>query len=67
LGEENRSFSSSRDENTPLKFESSLQTYKKYLSFTAIVAQPTYIIRMQCSKCRLCSASWGWASNARNM
>jgi hypothetical protein len=23
--------------------------------------------RPQCTKCRLCSASWWWASNARNM
>jgi hypothetical protein len=35
-------------------------------SFTAIVAQPTDIIRTHYTKCSLCSASWGWASNARN-
>jgi hypothetical protein len=37
--------------------------------FRAIVAQPTDITRMQYmyTKCRLCSTSWGWASNARNM
>jgi hypothetical protein len=29
--------------------------------------QLTDITRMQCTKCRLSSASWGWASNARNM
>jgi hypothetical protein len=36
-------------------------------SFTATVPQPTYTILMQYNKCLLCSASWGWASNARNM
>jgi hypothetical protein len=34
---------------------------------TAIVLQPTDITRTQYTKCRLCSASWGWASNAWNM
>jgi hypothetical protein len=29
--------------------------------------QPTDIIRTQYTKCRLFNASWGWASNARNM
>jgi hypothetical protein len=37
------------------------------LSETAIVAQPTDIIRTQYTKWRLFSASWGWVSNARNM
>jgi hypothetical protein len=36
-------------------------------SFTAVVAQPSNITRTQYTKCRLCSASWEWASNARNM
>jgi hypothetical protein len=35
--------------------------------FTATVPQPTDITRTQYTKCRLCNASWGWASNARNM
>jgi hypothetical protein len=29
--------------------------------------KPTDITRTQYTKCRLCSASWEWASNARNM
>jgi hypothetical protein len=29
--------------------------------------QPTDITRTQYTKCRLCSASWSWSSNARNM
>jgi hypothetical protein len=29
---------------------------------TAIVAQPTDVIRTQYTKCCLCSTSWGWAS-----
>jgi hypothetical protein len=33
---------------------------------TAIVPQPTDI-RTQYTKCCLCSASWGWASNARSV
>jgi hypothetical protein len=36
------------------------------IAVTATVPQPTDIIRTQYTKCRLCSASWGWASNARN-
>jgi hypothetical protein len=28
--------------------------------------QPTDINRMQYTKCRLCRASWGWESKARN-
>jgi hypothetical protein len=32
-----------------------------------ILVQPTDITRTQYTKCRLCSASWGGASNARNM
>jgi hypothetical protein len=36
-------------------------------SFTATVPQPTDIVRTQCTKFRLCSASWGCASNSRNM
>jgi hypothetical protein len=36
-------------------------------SFTATVTQSTYTIRMQYNKCLLFTASWGWASNARNM
>jgi hypothetical protein len=31
------------------------------------LVQPTDITRTQYTKCRLYSASWGWASNARNM
>jgi hypothetical protein len=34
---------------------------------TATVPQPTDSIRTQYTKCLLWSASWGWASNARNM
>jgi hypothetical protein len=34
-------------------------------SVTATVPQPTTIKRTQYTKRRLCSASWGWASNAR--
>jgi hypothetical protein len=33
----------------------------------SILAQPTDITRTQYTKCRLCSISWWWASNARNM
>jgi hypothetical protein len=33
----------------------------------SILVQPTYIIRKQYTKSRLSSASWGWASNIRNM
>jgi hypothetical protein len=33
----------------------------------ATLPQPTDIICTQHTKCHLCSASWGWASNARNM
>jgi hypothetical protein len=36
-------------------------------SFIVIVAQPTDITRTQYTKCRLCSASWGWASDVWNM
>jgi hypothetical protein len=32
-----------------------------------ILVQPTHITRKQYTKYRLCSASWRWASNARNM
>jgi hypothetical protein len=41
-----------------------------YIAFhfgTLTLVQPTDITRMQYTKCRLWSASWGWASNARNM
>jgi hypothetical protein len=31
------------------------------------LVQPTDITHTQYTKCRLCSVSWGWASNARNM
>jgi hypothetical protein len=34
---------------------------------TPIMVQPTDITRKQYTKCRLCNASWGWASNARNI
>jgi hypothetical protein len=34
---------------------------------TPILVQPTDITRTQYTKCRLCSASWSEASNARNM
>jgi hypothetical protein len=34
-------------------------------SETATVPQPTDIVRTQYTKCCLCIASWGWASNAR--
>jgi hypothetical protein len=37
------------------------------ISSTPILVQPTDITRTQYNKCRLWSASWGWASNARNM
>jgi hypothetical protein len=36
-----------------------------YIALTLV--QPTDITRTQYTKFRLCSASWGWASNARNM
>jgi hypothetical protein len=36
-------------------------------SSTPVLVQPTNITRTQYTKCRLCSASWGWASNARNI
>jgi hypothetical protein len=36
-------------------------------SSTSILVQPIDTIRTQYTKCRLCSASWGWASNSRNM
>jgi hypothetical protein len=36
-------------------------------SVTTTVPQPADIIRTQYTKCRLCSASWGWARNVRNM
>jgi hypothetical protein len=36
-------------------------------SSTPILVQPTDITRTKYAKCRLCSASWGWASNARNI
>jgi hypothetical protein len=36
-------------------------------STTSILLQPTDITRTQDTKCRLLSASWGWASNARSM
>jgi hypothetical protein len=35
--------------------------------FNATGPQPTDIKRKQYTKCSLCSASWGWTSNARNM
>jgi hypothetical protein len=38
-----------------------------YTSFTPILVHPTDLTRTQYSKCRLWSASWGWASNAWNM
>jgi hypothetical protein len=31
------------------------------------LVQPTDITRTQYTKCRMCSVSWGWASNARNI
>jgi hypothetical protein len=31
------------------------------------LVQPTEITRTQYTECRLCSASWRWASNPRNM
>jgi hypothetical protein len=34
---------------------------------TAILVQPTDITRTQYTKCRFCSTSWRWASNARNI
>jgi hypothetical protein len=34
---------------------------------TPILVQPADITRTQYTKCRLCGASWGWSSNARNM
>jgi hypothetical protein len=34
---------------------------------TPILVQPIDIIRTQYIKCLLCSTSWGWESNARNM
>jgi hypothetical protein len=34
---------------------------------TPILVQPTYITRTQYTKRCWCSASWRWASNARNM
>jgi hypothetical protein len=34
---------------------------------TSILVQPSDITRMQCTKCRLFRASWGWAGNAWNM
>jgi hypothetical protein len=34
---------------------------------TPVLVQPTDITRTQYAKCRLCSASWGWASNTRNI
>jgi hypothetical protein len=34
---------------------------------TSILVQPTDITRTQYTKCRLWSASWRWANNARNM
>jgi hypothetical protein len=40
--------------------------FTKARSGTANVPQPTDITRTQYTKCRLCSDSWGWASNARN-
>jgi hypothetical protein len=36
-------------------------------SSTAILVQPTNLTRTQFNKCRLCSASWGGTSNARNI
>jgi hypothetical protein len=36
-------------------------------SSTPILVQPTDITHMQYTKCRLCSASWRWASNTWNM
>jgi hypothetical protein len=36
-------------------------------SSTPILLQPTDITRTQCTKCLLFSASWTWASVARNM
>jgi hypothetical protein len=36
-------------------------------SFTQILVQPTDITSTQYTKYRLCSASWEWASNVRNM
>jgi hypothetical protein len=36
-------------------------------SSTPILVQPTIIPRTKNIKCCLCFASWGWASNARNM
>jgi ferredoxin len=40
--------------------------HKRHLVYCTRV-QPTDIKREQCTKCRLCRASWGWASNVRNM
>jgi hypothetical protein len=34
-------------------------------SYTPILVQPTDITRTQYTKYRLCSVSWGWASNAQ--
>jgi hypothetical protein len=36
-------------------------------SFTSKLVQPTDITRTQCTNCSLWGASWGWASNSRNM
>jgi hypothetical protein len=36
-------------------------------SSSPILVQPTDTTRTQCTKCRMCSTSWGWASTARNM
>jgi hypothetical protein len=43
--------------------------HKRHQDFTPILVQPTDITRTQYTrtKCRLWSASWGWASNDRNM
>jgi hypothetical protein len=37
------------------------------MSSTPILVQPTDLTRTQYTKCRLCSDSWGWESNARNI
>jgi hypothetical protein len=55
------------NENKVMHFLFNLLRIKSLCSATATVTQPTDIIPTQYTKCRLFSASWGWASNARNM
>jgi hypothetical protein len=65
---------------TVMHFLFSLLRIKGLFMFRALPAHPQealhmrylvycmrVITRTQCTKCRLCIASWGWKSNARNM